>query len=90
MLIMKNVDNKISIHFSPIFAIFEGHLFVYHFTKKLLNTILKHLKIEDKKDLIVRVANEEEKRKALEKELIPFFVSEELSKNFRVIPRSNE
>jgi hypothetical protein len=90
MLIVKNVDNKISIHFSPIFAIFEGHLFVYHFPKGLLNTLLKHLKIEDKKDLIVRVANEEEKRKALEKGLIPFLVSEELSEEFRVIPKFKE
>jgi hypothetical protein len=90
MLIVKNVDNKISIHFSPIFAIFEGHLFVYHFPKGLLNTILKHLKIEDKKDLVVRVANEEEERKALEKGLIPFLVSEELSEEFRVIPKFKE
>jgi hypothetical protein len=90
MLIVKNVDNKISINFSPIFAIFEGHLFVYHFPKGLLNTLLKHLKIEDKKDLIVRVANEEEERKALEKGLIPFLVSEELSEEFRIIPRFNE
>ena len=52
MLIVKNVDNKISIHFSPIFAIFEGHLFVYHYQKGLLNSILKHLKIEDKKRLL--------------------------------------
>jgi hypothetical protein len=90
MLIVKNVDNKISIHFSPIFAIFEGHLFVYHFPKGLLNSILKHLKIEDKKDLVVRVANEEEERKALEKGLIPFLVSEELSEEFRVIPKFKE
>jgi hypothetical protein len=90
MLIVKNVDNKISIHFSPIFAIFEGHLFVYHFPKGLLNTLLKHLKIEDKKDLVVRVANEEEERKALEKGLIPFLVSEELSEEFRVIPKFKE
>jgi len=90
MLIVKNVDNKISIHFSPIFAIFEGHLFVYHFPKGLLNTILKHLKIEDKKDLVVRVANEKEERKALEKGLIPFLVSEELSEEFRVIPKFKE
>jgi hypothetical protein len=90
MLIVKNVDNKISIHFSPIFAIFEGHLFVYHFPKGLLNTILKHLKIEDKKDLVVRVANEEEERRALKKGLIPFLVSEELSEEFRVIPKFKE
>ncbi len=87
MLKVKKINDKISIHFNPIFAIFEGHLFVYHFPKGLLNSILKYLNIENKKDLIVRIGNEEEEKKALEKGFIPFLVSEELSEEFRIIPK---
>ncbi|MGQ4891300.1 MAG: hypothetical protein ACP6IP_02320 [Candidatus Njordarchaeia archaeon] len=70
------------IEFSPIFGIFEGHLFVYTFPKGILENIIEELELVEKKDCI-RLFTEENEREEIEEAvkngIIPFMVSSELA-----------
>ena len=49
----KEVDGKLYLTFSPIFAIFEGHLFVYNFPRGILSDIVDEFRIEKEKVRLV-------------------------------------
>jgi len=70
------------IEFSPIFGIFEGHLFVYMFPKGVLEKVVEALNLGDRKNCI-RLFTEQntpdEIREAIENGIIPFIVSSEIA-----------
>jgi hypothetical protein len=76
----KEVDGKPYLTFSPIFAIFEGHLFVYNFPRGILSDIVDEFRIEKEKVRLVRgEASEEIIKELLKSGIVPFVISTELA-----------
>lgn len=86
MLKVKPLAGGVVITFDPIFAIFEGHLFVYSFPRDMLDAMLEALDLQDRKADVVRATGEEDLEGAVRQGLVPFVVSPELSEEFRRIP----
>jgi hypothetical protein len=86
MLKKRDMEEGIAIEFSPIFSVVEGHLFVYAFPKGMLDAFVNVLGLQEKKDLIRRVASYEEGLSAVSQGLIPMFMPYELSKEVETIP----
>ena len=76
----KEINGKRYLTFSPIFAIFEGHLFVYTFPKGILSEIVSEFKIEKEKvKLVIGRVSEEIIKELLNKDIVPFIIQTELA-----------
>jgi hypothetical protein len=87
----KEVDGKPYLTFSPIFAIFEGHLFVYNFPRGVLSDIVDEFGIEKETvKLVIGAAPEEIIKELLNKGTVPFVIATELAETgeFQVALRS--
>lgn len=90
MLIMKQVDNRCAIEFTPTFSIVEGHLFVYAFPSGMFDAFVEVLGIKDKKELVRRVATHEEVGSAISRGFIPMLIPAEILDRFNSIPLLQE
>ena len=72
-----------AIEFNPQFSTFEGHLFVFAFPRKLLQTILEEIGLADKIDKIEFLTREKSSTqdilKSLSEEKIPFISTAEIT-----------
>jgi hypothetical protein len=76
----KEVGGKPYLTFSPIFAIFEGHLFVYNFPRGILSDIVDEFGIEKEKvRLVIGGASEEIIKELLNSGTVPFVIPTELA-----------
>jgi len=92
MIKLKHKNGGLIIEFSPIFGIFEGHLFVYAFPEGLLEDIIEELKLEAKKEcirLFTEQNTEDEINDAVKKGIIPFIVNSEIADKSK-IPKYEE
>ncbi len=75
------------IEFSPIFGIFEGHLFVYAFPRGLLEHIVEKLQLGEKTKCI-RLFTEKNTKddiiEAIENGIIPFMISSEIAEKTNI------
>jgi hypothetical protein len=76
----KEIEGKPYLTFSPIFATFEGHLFVYKFPKGILSDIVDEFGIEKQNvKLVIGEASEEIIKELLNRGTIPFAIKTELA-----------
>ena len=76
----KEVAGESYLTFSPIFALFEGHLFVYSFPKGILSDIVDEFRIDKEKvRLIIGRVSEEIIKELLYSGTIPFVIESELA-----------
>jgi hypothetical protein len=81
MVRRKEIGEKCYLTFTPIFAVFEGHLFVYKFPKGILSDIINEFNLEKEKvKLVMGEVSEEIIKELLNKGIIPFLIATELAK----------
>ncbi|MGB9715764.1 MAG: hypothetical protein ACPL1G_05095 [Thermodesulfovibrionales bacterium] len=86
MLRTKKISTGLVIEFNPLFSIVEGHLFVYAFPDGMLEAFADVLGLAEKRDLIRRVASQEEVKKAALQGFIPLLLPSEIYDRFNSIP----
>lgn len=77
------------IEFNPHFSTFEGHLFVFSFPRKLLKTILKELRLEEKEEAIQFFAQQrtsvKDLQEAIDEGKVPFVSSSEIRRPLETV-----